>query len=67
MTSPIGFTTGSQRDSQASTPSNRAMAEMRGASFVDTPERELTHSAVADYAYRIAMLTAGIALFVTFL
>lgn len=61
MTPPIGFRTGSPHDSPD-------FPAPRGASIADPASSSLiAHSPAADYAYRIAALTAGLALIVTFL
>ena len=60
MTPPIGFSTGSHDSPDF--PDG-------GATSIAAPPSSplIAHSPAADYAYRIAALTAGLALIVTFL
>jgi hypothetical protein len=67
MTPPIGFGTGSQHDLEISPSSGIGLVEMSSVAFSGVPGTGLgTHSPLADYAYRIATLTAGLALMVFF-
>jgi hypothetical protein len=67
MTPPIGFRTGSLHDSDSSA-SGGSLMEIRPMGLADAAGAALPPSSpFADYAYRIAALTAGIAMIATFL
>jgi hypothetical protein len=68
MTPPIGFRTGSHCDSHSATAARSALMEIRPVGITDAAFSSLAApSPVADYAYRIAAVTAGLALIATFI